>query len=166
MRKPSNARSTKLVKIQISARATLGTNPASSASRHPIHRPFSPAREPKALTGSLWSRTNPSGASTVPRCGMSIHDGYSWYAALIWPDTDGVPTAVIRDWDPNTQNLGSTVATVHFSDDKPFRQVMEDLYYEIAPRTPAVTAKGVYVILRRETVPVTVRANRAATVGA
>ena len=43
MRKPLNARSTKFVKIQTSARATLGANPASSASRHPICRPFSPA---------------------------------------------------------------------------------------------------------------------------
>ena len=43
MRKPLNARSTKFVKIQTSARATLGANPASSASRQPIRRPFSPA---------------------------------------------------------------------------------------------------------------------------
>ena len=43
MRKPLNARSTQFVKIQTSARATLGANPASSASRHPIRRPFSPA---------------------------------------------------------------------------------------------------------------------------
>ena len=43
MRKPLNARSTKFVKIQTSARATLGANPASSASRHPISQPFSPA---------------------------------------------------------------------------------------------------------------------------
>ena len=41
MRKPLNARSTQFVKIQTSARATLGANPASSASRHPIRRPFS-----------------------------------------------------------------------------------------------------------------------------
>ena len=69
----------------------------------------------------------------MPRCGMSVQDGYAWYAALVWPDAEGVPTAVIRDWDPSADKLGSTVATVHFNDDKPFRRVIEDLYYEIAP---------------------------------
>src|SRR5215217_433264 len=43
MRKPLNARSTKFVKIQTSARATLGANPASSASRHPSADLISPA---------------------------------------------------------------------------------------------------------------------------
>ena len=43
MAKPLNARSTKVVKIQTSTRATLGANPASSARRHPIRRPIPPA---------------------------------------------------------------------------------------------------------------------------
>jgi hypothetical protein len=104
---------------------------------------------------------------SVPRCAMSIKDGYAWYLALVWPDAEGVPTAVIRDWDPGTKQLGRIVETVHFSENKSFQRVIEDLDYELSPtQMPAVTAKGVYVVLRRETVPVTVRANRAATVGA
>src|SRR6478609_974655 len=42
MTKPLKARSTRFEKIQTSTSATLGANPASSASRHPIDEPFPP----------------------------------------------------------------------------------------------------------------------------
>ena len=53
MRKPLNARSTKFVKIQTSARATLGANPASSASRHP-HPPTFPSGPRCEPVHSVW----------------------------------------------------------------------------------------------------------------
>ena len=47
--------STQFVKIQTSARATLGANLASSASRHPIRRPFPPAQGVSLSTEHIWT---------------------------------------------------------------------------------------------------------------
>jgi hypothetical protein len=100
---------------------------------------------------------------------MSIHGRYGWYVAVIWPDADGVPTAVIYDWDRDTGKVGERVAAFHFKDraGQTFDEVLERMYYEVHDRQrPGVSAKGVSVIVRRETVPVPVPARARATVGA
>jgi hypothetical protein len=102
---------------------------------------------------------------------MSIHAGYAWYVAVIWPDADGVPFAVIYDWDRGTGEVGGRVAAFHFKDSpgQTFDEVLERMYYEVADRQrPSVSAKGVSVIVRREKVgvPVRVRATAPAYVGA
>jgi hypothetical protein len=80
MRKPLNARSTKFVKIQTSARATLGANPASSASRHPIRRPFSPAHGVSLSTRHCGSaragQTHPLRVNAPTRVKHQAVDGH------------------------------------------------------------------------------------------
>jgi hypothetical protein len=100
---------------------------------------------------------------------MSIHGRYAWYLGLIWPDANGLPTAQIYDWDRGTGKVGARVAAFHYSDKAgdTFNDVIRRLYYEVDDcQRPGVSAGGVGVVLRRETVPVTVPATARATVGA
>jgi hypothetical protein len=104
---------------------------------------------------------------------MSIHRRYAWYVAVIWPDADGVPTAVIYDWDYDsdrgTGKFGERVAAFHFKDraGQTFDEVLARMYYEVDDRQrPGVSAEGVSVLVRREMVPVPVPATARATVGA
>jgi hypothetical protein len=98
---------------------------------------------------------------------MFIRGAYAWYKALIRSDTEGNSTAVIYDWDPDTGKWGSTVVeTLRFSKDESFQDVVERNYYEVDERQPVEQnhhvpdeqrATGVFVVLRRETVPVPAR---------
>jgi hypothetical protein len=65
------------VKIQISARATLGANPASSASRHPIRRPFPPAHGVSLSTRHCRSPRQTSGARNFPPADPNTAGGCS-----------------------------------------------------------------------------------------
>src|SRR3954454_10604591 len=73
MRKPLNARSTQFVKIQTSTRATLGATPASSAIRHPIRQPFSPAHGVSLSTRHYGSaRARPDSTSSRTMSGQLV----------------------------------------------------------------------------------------------
>src|SRR5215203_5696952 len=73
MRKPLNARSTQFVKIQTSARATLGANPASSASRQPIRRPSPSGPRCEPLEGAYLDAAIDRRALTEMAGGQDHH---------------------------------------------------------------------------------------------
>ncbi|MGH3766912.1 MAG: hypothetical protein ACRDS0_26930 [Pseudonocardiaceae bacterium] len=89
---------------------------------------------------------------------------YAWFIANVWPDEKGYPTARIFKWDREAGKVGAHVKTVHFGSSQGFREVMESLGYEVVEGqlTESVTAEGVRIALRRELVPVYVRAAQPA----
>jgi hypothetical protein len=99
---------------------------------------------------------------------MTIEGGYAWFLARVWPDAEGTPTAWIHDWNRADGKVGPDVTKVHFSEEDSFRDVVERLYYEMVepllPTAHSVTATGVWIVLRKETVPVPVYVRRRETV--
>lgn len=85
---------------------------------------------------------------------------YAWFIARVWPDDKGFPAARIFEWDRAAGVAGKHVRTAHFGHSRGFREVMESLGYEVVEGQLAesVTADGVWIALRRELVPVHVRA--------
>jgi hypothetical protein len=83
---------------------------------------------------------------------------YVWFMAIVWPDHNRVPTASIYHWERDAGQRGRHVATVPYDESHSFRSVMEGLGYEVVEGQfeDSVTARGVYIALRREAVPVPV----------
>jgi hypothetical protein len=91
---------------------------------------------------------------------------YHWFLARVWPDARGVPSASIFNWFRETGRIGALLTTVHFGETQTFNSVMEHLGYEVVlGQVPdRVTIRGVFIALRKETVPARVKA--AARMGA
>jgi hypothetical protein len=86
---------------------------------------------------------------------------YAWFIAVVWPDETGAPTATIYAWDRLAGRMGRQVDAFRFDAERPFRQQVEQRYYEVVDGQLAdpVMPTGVRIALRRETVPVTVPAS-------